>query len=313
MLASISLGLLIFNFSLQANTSSIQFHKDFGENPGNLEMYYYAPKTPRPGAPLVVLLHGCKQKAAHFSNKTGWTAIAEKNNLYLLLPQQKKSNNYWRCFNWFQPSDNTRGRGEAASIASMVYKMKRTFPINSQQIFIAGLSSGGSMTNVMMANYPELFRAGAVVAGVPYGCASNGVQAWNCMLALPRLINRVPNYGDIARQAANHYQGAYPKVIVIHGTNDQIVKLKNAHLSVEQWTQVHQTDPLVDEEKVVDGQKLQLFKKEHQTVAALLTIQDQKHGYPVAPQKDCGQAGPFILDSGICASQHIADFWEIFK
>ncbi len=37
------------------------------------------------------------------------------------------------------------------------------------------------MTCVMLATYPELFAGGAVIAGIPYGCASNLHQAFECM------------------------------------------------------------------------------------------------------------------------------------
>ena len=306
--------------TLDLSLTSIQ-HDSFGKNPGNLDMYYYVPEKAPPETPLVVLLHGCKQRAIDFSRETGWTKLAEKNKFYLLLPQQKKINNHWNCFNWFNPSDNTRGQGEAASIAHMIYKIKKTFPIHSQQVFIVGLSAGGSMASVMMANYPELFRGGAMVAGVPYGCASSRVQAWNCMRALSLIDDRI-DYGEAVLKAASHHQGPFPKVIVVHSYSDKVVKFKNAQLNIGQWTYVHQTDSLADEEKIVDGQKLQIFKRDRQAenhkihkevVGALLTIEDQPHGYPVDPQKGCGQTNSFVLDSGVCTSEHIAQFWGIFK
>jgi hypothetical protein len=44
----------------------------FGSNPGNLRMFSYAPAGLPPAAPLVVLLHGCKQRAASFARDSGF-------------------------------------------------------------------------------------------------------------------------------------------------------------------------------------------------------------------------------------------------
>ena len=44
----------------------------FGSNPGRLTMLAHLPtKPPMPGAPLIVLLHGCGQGAAGFARDTG--------------------------------------------------------------------------------------------------------------------------------------------------------------------------------------------------------------------------------------------------
>ena len=40
--------------------------------------------------------------------------------------------------------------------------------IDKHRIFVTGLSAGGAMTSVMLATYPEVFAAGAIIAGLPY-------------------------------------------------------------------------------------------------------------------------------------------------
>ena len=44
-------------------------------------------------------------------------------------------------------------------------------------MFIVGLSAGGAMAAAMLAAYPDLFAAGASVAGLPVGAARSGMQA----------------------------------------------------------------------------------------------------------------------------------------
>src|ERR1700712_4806868 len=80
--------------------SSISNIATFGSNPGGLRMLAYAPTRLRTGRPLVVVLHGCGQDAAHFAADAGWIALAQQFRLALLLPQQAYENNPGRCFNW---------------------------------------------------------------------------------------------------------------------------------------------------------------------------------------------------------------------
>ena len=38
---------------------------------------------------------------------------------------------------------------------------------DANRIYVAGHSSGGMMTNVLVGSYPDVFKAGAVFGGVP--------------------------------------------------------------------------------------------------------------------------------------------------
>ena len=46
-----------------------------------------------------------------------------------------------------------------------------------QEVYVTGLSAGGGMTAVMLAAYPELFAGGAIIAGIPYKCANDAIEA----------------------------------------------------------------------------------------------------------------------------------------
>ena len=91
------------------------------------------------------------------------------------------ANNQNACFNWFQPDDAARDRGEALSIAQMIDAMISKHPVDQSRVYIAGLSAGGAMTAAMLAAYPERFAGGAIVAGVPFGCADTVIRAFDCM------------------------------------------------------------------------------------------------------------------------------------
>src|SRR5690349_10433375 len=64
----------------------------FGPNPGNLQMFAYAPEHLPPGAPLVVALHGCTQTADEYDYGTGWSSLADKLGFAVIYPQQQPAN-----------------------------------------------------------------------------------------------------------------------------------------------------------------------------------------------------------------------------
>ena len=49
----------------------------FGTNPGALVAWSYVPPGLPPGAPLVVVLHGCTQTAAAYDLGAGWSTLGE--------------------------------------------------------------------------------------------------------------------------------------------------------------------------------------------------------------------------------------------
>src|SRR5439155_292762 len=54
-------------------------------------------------APLIVVLHGCKQRALSFAFASGWTRFADRAGVRLLCPEQRRLANVFRCWNWFHP------------------------------------------------------------------------------------------------------------------------------------------------------------------------------------------------------------------
>src|SRR6516165_9441110 len=149
----------------------------FGSNPGELRMFVFVPAHLQQSRALVVVLHGCGQTAANYDLGAGWSTLAKRYGFALLLPEQQVTNNANTCFNWFNPEDTARGRGEAESIRQMITRMVADHGIDQRRIYITGLSAGGAMTSVMLAIYPEMFAAGAIIAGLPFGVASNVREA----------------------------------------------------------------------------------------------------------------------------------------
>jgi poly(hydroxyalkanoate) depolymerase family esterase len=209
---------------------------DFGPNPGDLLMQTFVPDGLPPLAPLVVVLHGCTQTAASYDHGAGWTHMAAQFGFAVLLPEQQRANNPNLCFNWFLPEDTRRDHGEVASIKQMIDRMILDHGLDPKRVFVTGLSAGGAMTSALLACYPETFAAGAIIAGLPYGCASNTQQALSAMFQGGSGTGSV--WGDMVRGASSH-TGPWPRISVWHGSADTTVKPTNAAEIVKQWIDVH--------------------------------------------------------------------------
>ena len=190
---------------------------DFGANPGALKMFCYLPPGLPKGSPLVVVLHGCGQNAAGYDHGAGWSTLAKRYGFALLMPEQQSVNNANTCFNWFNPEDIARDRGEAASIRQMIAEMVADHHIDRRRIYVTGLSAGGAMTSVMLATYPDVFAAGAVIAGLPYGIAGNVREALERMMQSQS--RPATELGDLVRNASRH-KGPWPRLSVWHGSAD---------------------------------------------------------------------------------------------
>lgn len=284
----------------------------FGSNPGRLKMFAYVPAQRQPLLPLVVVLHGCGQTAAEYDLGAGWSTVAKHYGFALLLPEQQRANNSQRCFNWFDPDDITRDQGEVCSIRQMIARMVADLAIDPRRIFITGLSAGGAMTMAMLANYPELFAGGAVIAGLPFGTARNMRDAI-LQMRMPQ-TRSAAELGKLVRGVSRH-RGPWPKLSVWHGTADRTVHPQNADEIVKQWLDLHRLPlpPMATAE--VDGYPhQQWWNADGETVVEAFTITDMAHGTPLglaANDKRYGKQGPFLLEAGISSSYHIAKFFGV--
>jgi poly(hydroxyalkanoate) depolymerase family esterase len=284
----------------------------FGSNPGDLRMLSFVPGGLQQSPALVVVLHGCGQTAGGYDLGAGWSTLAERYGFALLMPEQQRTNNPQGCFNWFNPEDTARDQGEACSIRQMIARMVADHGIDRHRIFVTGLSAGGAMTSVMLATYPEVFAAGAVIAGLPYGVASNVREALSGMLQSPS--RPAAELGDLVRNASKH-RGPWPKLSVWHGSADRTVNPANANEIVKQWLDVHQLPAAPMSEGMVDGYPHQVWwNADGETIVESYTITDMAHGTPLGiadNDERYGAEGAFLIEAGISSSYHIASFFGL--
>jgi poly(hydroxyalkanoate) depolymerase family esterase len=277
---------------------------NFGSNPGGLRMFVTVPTTPRPQPALVVAMHGCSQSAAEYQ-KAGWDTFANRYGFYVLYPQIGGT----ACFGWFDSAQTTRGQGQALSIAQAVAAMKTTYGIDATKVFVTGLSAGGGMTAAMLGSYPDVFAAGAVMAGLPYECATSITGASACQQGLDKTPAQ---WAALVTQANPSFHGPWPRVSIWNGSSDTTVAPKNLNELMEQWTQVAGVDQVADVTSTV-GPATRKEYRDSSGVTQVETwlISGMGHGTPVDPTNGCGTAGAFILDVKLCSTEWATRFFKL--
>jgi poly(hydroxyalkanoate) depolymerase family esterase len=289
-----------------------------GPNPGKLRMWRYVPGgMPTAPAPLVLALHGCEQQAADMQN-AGWNALADAHKFYVVYPEQPSGNNPAECFDWFgkynQPSDKTnitRGGGESESIKEMVDQMKTDFPVDASRVYVAGFSAGGGMATALMADWPDIFSAGAVMDGLPYNCpAQTNSDVFNCMN--PGVNLTATDWGSRVLAAYQSYGGPLPRASLWEGTSDTTVNPSNLTQLVKQWTDVLGADANNPVTNTVDGQQhSSYFNSQGRLVVESYQISGMSHGVAVDPSNGCGISGAYFYDEHICSARLAAEFFGL--
>lgn len=170
--------------------------------------------------PLVVMLHGCTQGAADFAAGTRMNVLAREAGALVVYPEQTQHANAQKCWNWFKPQHQERGRGEPEALAMLIRSIADEHDVDGSRIYVAGLSAGGAMADILGRCYPDLIAAVGVHSGLPSGAASD----------LPSALAAMRNGASNGSASGS---APVPPTIVFHGDADATVHVRNATAIVD--------------------------------------------------------------------------------
>ena len=147
----------------------------------------------------------------------------------MIYPQT--SNNCWDVSS--TATETRNGGGDSDAIIEMVNYTITKYQANANRVYATGISSGAMMTELLLALYPDVFKAGSEFSGVPAGCSNvfdeycgNGSEmtaAW---------------WGNKVRAMYPGYTGYRPRIQLWHGTADATINYQNQIAAVDEWTNV---------------------------------------------------------------------------
>ncbi len=304
-----------------------------------LKLHAYAPPTLKsPAAPAVVLLHGCLQGPKEFFENSGWHKVADERGLLVVVAEFDDLGEH--CLWWYEPEQRrpaTARQGDA--IVKGVAEARQRFHVPEGENYVAGLSAGAAMSQVMLALYPDTFAAGASIAGVPFDCSAMTAekrlmwagqpctvpgmqelqQACACMAGD---VDHTPEEWAAAVTAQHPGRKTWPRITIWQGTTDPVVLCRNAVESAEQWSALHGggepavtcpdtklTEKLSADRNPAGDQRWTLPDGNGRAAVDLHLLDGFTHAVPVAPAAGCGKSGKFFADAGVCAAREIADFF----
>jgi len=148
-------------------------------NGGNLTGYFYWPKNPptlNGKRALVLVLHGCTQIAGgDVIDSTGdggfnWKTVAEQYGAVILAPNATGNVYSNHCWDYASTSHN-RSSGHDGVLLDLIkrFSTNSQYAIDPNQVYVAGLSSGGGETMALGCLAPDVFSGVGINAGPPPG------------------------------------------------------------------------------------------------------------------------------------------------
>ena len=228
-------------FAPLAAAASLVEVTNFGSNPGGMRMHVYVPNAHPARPAVVVAMHGCGGSGPGFYASSEFASLADRYGYIVVYPSAEQQAGFGNCFDTWSDAAKHRGGGsDPVSIVSMVTYVEQHYGGDPNRVFATGSSSGGMMTNEMLALYPDVFKAGAAFMGVPFNCFANAADfPPGSSKCTGGSMNRTPQqWGDAVRQAYPGYSGPRPRMQLWHGTADPLVPYSLLQEEIKQWTNV---------------------------------------------------------------------------
>ncbi len=214
-----------------------------GDVPSYISMYIYVPVKLPTAPPIMVAAHYCGgNAAAYFSYDSPVVTLANQYGFIMIFPQTTNAASSPDCWDVGSPQSLTRnGGGDTQAIVEMVDYTITHYSANAGRVYAMGSSSGAMLTEVLLGLYPDVFKAGAEMSGVPDGCWSDGWTAasnWGGTCASGSDTMTAAAWGNLVRAQYPSYAGVRPRAWLWVGTADATISPTNFTQSILEWTNV---------------------------------------------------------------------------
>ena len=223
-----------------AGAASLQQVSGWGGSglPSDVSMYVYVPNKVATKPPILTLIHYCGGTASAVFGQAqggGIVSAADQYGFIMVVPSSG------RCWDVESNKAWTRsGGGDSDAIKQMVTYAISKYSANAERVYSTGDSSGGMMTELLLAVYPDVFKAGSAFAGMPAGCRGTNETGtgYSGACAGGSVSHTAQQWGDIVRNMDPGYAGHRPRVQLFHGSSDTTISPTMLSQAVLEWTNV---------------------------------------------------------------------------
>jgi poly(hydroxyalkanoate) depolymerase family esterase len=209
---------------------------DAGAVPGRRMSYWlYLPSTsPAEPMPLLVMLHGCQQTATQFADGTRMNQLAEEKGFVVLYPQQSLRGHPNRCWHWYE-RNTQQGGDDVKLIVGIIDKVVGSRAVDPRRVYVAGLSAGAAMANIIALNHPHMIAAVGLHSGTIFGAGHSRLGALSVM-QLGSSRSPLPAIDEAANRST-----PFPLMpaILIHGQQDSVVRPINLTQLTHQFSHLN--------------------------------------------------------------------------
>lgn len=293
---------------------------DWNQTPETIEnhpTWIYTPSTALPDGkhPLLIALHGCAQTHTEIKEFGNLKETADKNGMVVAVPGVGSRPFEPGCWDYNMASDDKQHIAELLRLTDKL-KARASLNIDSDHVYIVGLSSGGAMALAVGCKAPSVFAGIGAIAGPSVGSSQNnalfdqsGIPSSNISAAINRCKSLAGNnQSHFDTQIANIAYGDMdkngPKAVPL-GTPGQkpVVSIKWSQDNVKVLQDIYGTGPLGPEVPVQEGLgTLKVAKKGNNDVRlSHLVVHNVGHAWPAGTGKpnSPSQGGDFIAQSGL--------------
>lgn len=168
----------------------------------------YVPSTTSPvgeGRSLLIVLHGCVQPISSYKT-ANLEKAAEEYGMVVSVPDAKNKAGY-SCWSYWQGT-KSRSAGDYKNVINLAkeYMNRSEMDIDPNQVYVAGLSSGGAFAMTVGCLAPDIFAGMGLAAAPSAGTSSNG--AFSQESSASQITSRCKSYAgsyasDFATQVAS--------------------------------------------------------------------------------------------------------------
>ncbi|MCY7295393.1 PHB depolymerase family esterase [Alteromonas sp. a30] len=249
------------------------------------------------GKALMIVLHGCTQSIDAYLT-ANLEAAADKHGMVIAVPDAVNKAGF-SCWSYWQGT-KSRSAGDYKNLISLANALKSdsSYGIDSDQVYIAGLSSGAAFANTTACLAPDVFAGMGVSAGPSIGTSSSGALG-PCEQADVR--SRCVSY---AGSYANHFDTQIASIA--QGDRDTTVNLCYNDQNSQGMAAVYGVDRLAGTNTISDGSRSAVETLWEDGRVSKLVLTNADHAW----SGGAGASGSYISSASINYADYLGQYFK---